>query len=131
MNTLKDEDQTETNHRSATQWMNSELITYTLLIVIWLISIIYNYIFCQLCLVECFYVQGVYQHIKQHACKKYVNFYKGYNVTKRSWGYRPPRKFEVQNNVSFHSLLDNRRIMEKFFTEQDEECSTFIPFIQV
>ena len=38
MSTHKNEDQTEMQvHRSTTQWMNSELIKYTLLIVIWLI----------------------------------------------------------------------------------------------
>ena len=41
-------------------------------------------------------------------------------MSNRSWGYRPLRKLEVQSYLIFHSLLDNWRIMEKLFTEQDE-----------
>ena len=41
--------------------------------------------------------------------------------------YRPLRKLEVQSYLTFHSLLDNRRITEKLFTEQDKEFSEFIP----
>ena len=52
---------------------------------------------------------------------------KDYNVSNRSWGYRPLRKLEVQSYLTFHSLLDNRRITEKLFTEQTKEFSEFIP----
>ena len=44
---------------------------------------------------------------------------------------RPLRKCEVQSYLTFHSLvLNNQRITEKLFTEQDKECSAFIPSIQ-
>ena len=56
--------------------------------------------------------------------KNWLTRVKGYNVSNRSWGYRPLRKLEVQ---TFHSLLDNRRITEKLFTEQTKEFSEFIP----
>ena len=53
--------------------------------------------------------------------------HKSYNVSNRSWGYRPLRKLEVQSYLASHSLLDNRRITKKLFTKQDKEFSTFIP----
>ena len=45
--------------------------------------------------------------------------------------YRPLRKFEVQSYLTFHRILDNRKITEKLFTEQDKEYSAYIPSIQV
>ena len=42
-------------------------------------------------------------------------------------GYRPLTKLEVQSYLTFYSLFDNQRIMEKLFTEQDKEFSAFIP----
>ena len=39
-----------------------------------------------------------------------IKFFKGYNVTKRSWGYKPLRKFEVKSYLTFHSLLNKWKI---------------------